>query len=485
MKVSIELKSDTLHCRERQLANPFHASIPAGITAVIGANGAGKSTLGEVVASCRNFRTNSVDLTPTQPEANDARRIVKKLQFDDIHSLSGLSVEYYQQRYEAVSNDDVPTVGEMLGERITSQQWHKASAKLHLGNVADRKINFLSSGELRKLLMVNVLTDDMADLLILDNPYIGLDAAARQLLDEALVSLSADTSIMLLVADPKDIPQSATTIVPMRDMTILEPITGYERIDDVIPGLYMLFDYAVDVELVPDPPVPDVEALESIVRLNDIQLKYGGRVLLDNFSWTIRPGENWGLFGRNGSGKSTLLSLLTADNPRAYAMDITLFDRQRGTGESIWDVKRRVGYISPELSLHFHPAGTVTDIIAQGLNDTTGLYRRVTPAQASLAAIWMRMLHLDHLADRRWNTLSSGEQQLVLLARVFIKQPRLMIFDEPFHGLDYARKRAIRALINYFAARAEARPSVAPCNIILVTHYDDERPECINHFITL
>lgn len=479
MKVSVNLLSDKLYFRGVELNNPAHVTVPAGVTAVVGANGSGKTTLADIIMSGRNFRTNRI-LSPEKEHP-----AVKKITFEDIHSLSGMKVEYYQQRYEATSNDDIPSVREIVGDAIDSPRWMKLAALMRLPDIADRKINYLSSGELRKLLITNTIMADPVDLLILDNPYIGLDAPARATLDTALEALSAETSIMLLVSDPKEIPPFTGCIIPMRRMEIMPAITGFSSISEVTGDLYIYFDYAVNTDAIPQPPVIDSNALSSVVDIRDITVSYGPRQLFSGFSWHIAPGEHWGLAGPNGSGKSTLLSLLTADNPKAYSLDISLFGRRRGSGESIWDIKRRIGYISPELSLHFHPAGTVATIIAQGLNDTNGLYHPITPAQASIAAQWMDILHLSHLADRPWSTLSTGERQLALLARVFIKQPRLMIFDEPFHGLDFARKRAVRALINYFAARSEAIPLIAPCSIIVVSHYDDELPECLSHFKTI
>ncbi len=479
MKVSVKLLSDKLYFRNIEIKNPVHLTIPQGVTAVIGANGSGKSTLADIVMSGRNFRTNLIE----SPEKEHP--VIKKILFEDIHSLSGLKIEYYQQRYESIANDEIPTVGEIIGETIHSPQWLKLATLMDLPDIADRKINYLSSGELRKLLIINAIIDQQVDLLILDNPYIGLDSNARESLNKALEALAQESSIMLLLADPREVPPFTNCIIPMKQLEIMPPVTSFKSTKEVVGELYIYFDYAVNTNDIPQPPMVDNTPLESVVDIRNISIDYGSRKLLSDFSWTITPGQHWGLTGPNGSGKSTLLSFLNADNPKAYALDISLFGRKRGSGESIWDIKRRIGYISPELSLHFHPAGTVATIIAQGLNDTTGLYHSLTPAQTDIANQWMKILHLSHLADRPWSTLSTGERQMALLARVFIKQPRLMIFDEPFHGLDYARKRAIRALINHFAARAVELPLIAPCNIIVVSHYDDEHPECLSHFKTL
>lgn len=479
MQVSIKLNSKRLYIGDRRLDNPDSVTIPVGVTAVIGPNGGGKSTLGEIVKTGWNFRTNSITCPQT------SQPVIAKIQFADIHSLSQMSVEYYQQRYEATANDNVPTVGEVIGPTADLPLFKSLSQMMNLPDVSDRRINHLSSGELRKLLIISNISQHQCDMLILDNPYIGLDTGARASLDKAIKSLSAYCSVMMLVSDPDDIPRYAATVIPVKDMKILPPVDCRDSIESVARAMQIYFDYAVDVSGIPDPPRLDNEPLDTVVSIDDITVAHGDLKIIDRFSWIIRPGEHWGLSGPNGSGKSTLLSLLTADNPKAYALNISLFGRRRGSGESIWDIKRRVAYISPELALHFNPSGNVLTIIAGALNDTSGIYTPITPGQERMARRWMQLLHISDLAPRRWSSLSSGEQQLVLLARVFIKQPRLIILDEPFHALDYARKRAVRAIINFIAARAAARPAVTPANIIVVSHNSNEIPECLTHFMTL
>lgn len=173
-----------------------------------------------------------------------------------------------------------------------------------------------------------------------------------------------------------------------------------------------------------------------------------------------------------------LLSLVYADNPQAYSNDITIFDRRRGSGESIWDIKRRIGYVSPEMHLYFRFEGTVRDVVAQGLRSTTGNYGSISRAASEEAMSWLSLFHLEGLADRRYSTLSTGEQRLVLIARTLIKHPDLLILDEPLHGLDAARKRSVRAVINAIVSRDMP-------TLIYVTHFLPEVPECVTRTKTL
>ena len=474
MDFLIKLKSDHLRYREAKILNPHRVTIPRGVSAIMGPNGAGKTMLGNIIEKGWNFCTNSI-------EGYRERLKIKKIEFADIHSLAGFKVEYYQQRFESMMNDEVPTVAEIFNERINTSRWQELAAQLHLNDIASKHINFLSSGETRKLLIVNMLFD-LPDVLILDNPYIGLDAASRDILNDTIESIASQgVSIILLLCNSVDLPPSINCVIPIRNMSIEAPVMrGDTELELYQESFHHLFDYAINLEELPRQPHREYNAEETdvVLALNNCKVKYGSRTIIENLSWTIRNGECWALFGPNGSGKSTLLSLVHADNPQGYSNDITLFDRRRGSGESIWEIKRRIGYISPEMHLYFNGSGDIKTIVAQGLNDTVGLFCQVKPQQMERAMQWLKMLHIEHLADRRFNSLSAGEQRMVLLARTFIKHPQLLILDEPLHGLDATRKRSIRAIINHMVARDKI-------TLIYVTHYLPEVPECITHTKTL
>ena len=175
---------------------------------------------------------------------------------------------------------------------------------------------------------------------------------------------------------------------------------------------------------------------------------------------------------------STLLSLLCADNPQAYAQDISLFGRRRGTGESIWDIKRRIGYVSPEMHRSYVKDIPAVDIVASGFFDTIGLYRTPDDAQRAVCEQWMDAFGIRPLRDRSFLRLSSGEQRLLLLARAFVKDPDLLILDEPLHGLDCCNKERARAVISEFCRRPGK-------TMIYVTHYERELPDCINRRMEL
>lgn len=433
--------------------------INSGLTALTGPNGAGKTVLARIIEKGWNFRTNNIS-SPTgkKPE-------IRYIEFNDVHSWTGNSVEYYQQRYEAAMNDEVPTVAQIMGEKVLTERFCELAGELRLHDASDKKINFLSSGELRKLIIIDSLLEEPA-LLIIDNPYIGLDAEAKQVFNKCLERLRhKGVSVMLVTADERDLPVAVDKRIHASRMRISTKVFS----DEASPASYEPFGFRHETE---------IESHE-IIEMHQCRVNYGSATVIDRLNWTVKAGERWSLSGPNGSGKSTLLSFVCADNPKSYCTDLSLFGRRRGSGESIWDIKRLIGYVSPEMQLHFHSNGTLEQIIASGLNDTVGLYVKPTEPQLEQARRWLRHFRLTRYAQASYASLSSGQRQLALIARAIIKEPRLLILDEPMHALDADNRRLVDATINEFL---ETRSLSA---FIMVTHCPDELPKAITNHLKL
>jgi molybdate transport system ATP-binding protein len=217
---------------------------------------------------------------------------------------------------------------------------------------------------------------------------------------------------------------------------------------------------------------------QNIIHFNKVSIRYGERTILKDLDWTVRMGEHWSLSGDNGSGKSTLLSLVCADNPQSYACDISLFGHKRGSGESIWDIKKHIGYVSPEMHRSYKQNIPAIQIVASGLKDTIGLYVRPNDAEKEQCRKWLGVFGIGELAERKFMEMSSGEQRLVLLARAFVKEPDLLILDEPLHGLDDVNRRMVKDIVDRYCQN----PAVT---LIYVTHYQEELPRCIDHALFL
>ena len=188
--------------------------------------------------------------------------------------------------------------------------------------------------------------------------------------------------------------------------------------------------------------------------------------------------ENWALLGPNGSGKTTLLSLLCGDNPQVYANDVRLFGIRRGSGESIWEVKNRIGLVSAELQIRYRKRVTALEVVLSGFYDSIGLYRRPDQAKETIALRWMQVIGIETMAQRRYELLSTGEQRLVLIARALVKSPQLLLLDEPAQGLDPVNRQRVLAAVDAVCVQS-------PVSLIFVSHYPDELPDCISHVMTL
>lgn len=460
----VRFESDRLGYGQVELDSSACEGMPAGVTAVVGRNGSGKSTLGNVIAKGRYAYGNRLGF-------RDGISRIKMLTFTDIHSFTGIDVQSFQQRMEATANDYVPTVGEIFGKKLDSQEWKKYSEVFRLNNIEVKKINYLSSGELRKLLIINALCDN-PDLLVLDNPYIGLDAESRKDFDEAMELLKENgVSVIFLLCDPDDVPAYTNAIIEIKDCIIGYPIQGEEEIAEYLTSTKEIPEEK-EILIPANIPAPIYNDCEVVFSIKDGHARYGDKSIFENFNWTVRRGECWALHGRNGSGKSLLLSMICADNPQGYANDITLFDRKRGSGESIWEIKDAIGYVCPEMQLYFKSNDSIREIIVQGMRNTLDRFKKATAEELAVADAWMESLAISHLAERKFSELSSGEQRIVLLARALAKQPELLVLDEPLHGLDREKKGRINMIISKLANKNGA-------SLIYVTHYADEVPECV------
>jgi molybdate transport system ATP-binding protein len=427
------------------------------ITAIYGPNGSGKT---QYVEKMR------------RQMASDSVRYVA---FRDSYGVGTDQAYYLQLRWNQHDIDaETPTAAQLLEKAFLQtgpdtperRQWQQELYRLFgLSPSGDKRggldkyIITLSSGELRKFQLARTLLAQ-PQTLIIDNPFIGLDAETRDQLRDLLPRLSGE-------ADSSHSQAAANSSLFILHSSLKEIFLVVSRRKD-IP------DYVTDViDLTPSTDSPEV------ISFHNVTVRYGERTILRDLDWTVRQGEHWALSGQNGAGKSTLLSLVCADNPQRYACDIRLFGHRQGdAGMSIWDIKRRIGYVSPEMHRSYHRDLPALHVVASGLKDTVGLYVRPTADERQQCLWWMRLFGVDHLANRSFLRMSSGEQRLVLVCRAFVKDPDLLILDEPLHGLDDRGRRLVLSLIEAFCARPEK-------TLIFVSHYREEWPSCIDHELYL
>ena len=461
-----------------RMNEPVNLTIAKGEQiAIVGPNGGGKSRLVDIITGRWPLLMNEVKYGFLKHKSDLVSDHIKYITFRDSYGDSDGNY-YYQQRWNSQDMEITPIVAELLPE--TEDKEHKKTIfKLfEIEPLLNKHIVLLSSGELRKYQLAKTLLTK-PDLLIMDNPFIGLDVKTRNMLQELLNRLIqlTDIQIIIVLSKTDDIPDFITHVIQV-DHLICKPkqsLLEYQQIKEEYPSRILSDD---KVKKIMSLPHHNNFSHEEIVHLNKVSIQYDDRVILKELDWTVMCGEKWALSGDNGAGKSTLLSLVCADNPQSYACDISLFGKKRGSGESIWEIKKHIGYVSPEMHRAYSKNIPAIDIVASGLHDTVGLYKRPRPEELDICMWWMDIFGILSLKDRNFMQLSSGEQRMVLLVRAFVKDPELLILDEPFHGLDMYNRQLVKDIIDVFCQRVNK-------TMIMVTHYQEELPDCITHHIHL
>lgn len=484
MQKIIEIKNGVTRMPEWRMAEPVDFELLDGEhIGIVGPNGGGKSMFVDIIIGRHPLLMNAprYDFSPSGKAL--AADNIKYVTFRDSYGDYD-STYYLQQRWNQQEIDkNTPKVGEQLersfiasgedSEERRERQRHIYEL-FNLNHLMDKYIVLLSSGELRKFQLAKTLLS-APRVLIIDNPFIGLDSETRNQLKELLKIISDESALQIIIILSKtdDIPDFITHVVEVESMRVHQKTTREEYIAHANPVTETVLDKDKENGILNLPYHDSVYNAREVVRMDRVSIRYGKRTILKDLDWTIMNGERWALSGKNGSGKSTLLSLICADNPQSYACDIALFGYARGSGESIWDIKKHIGYVSPEMHRAYRKNLPAIHIVASGLNDTVGLYAKPHADDYQICRWWMDVFGLEGLYDRPFLKLSSGEQRLVLLARAFVKDPELLILDEPLHGLDNRNRRLVKDVINTFCQRRNK-------TMIMVTHYEEEIPSCVD-----
>ncbi|WP_132055922.1 ATP-binding cassette domain-containing protein [Pseudocnuella soli] len=434
--------------------------------AITGPSGCGKTSLLLAMAG-KLFTTGQLTFS-------EGVKVVYVPQQHRFTNLSHTQDFYYQQRFNSFDADDAPTVDAAFPHLFdNSEKLFDLNALFHLEEIRHRPLIQLSNGENKRLQLAHALSQEPT-MLLLDNPFTGLDAATRTTLETTLTLVGNHGIAVVITCPPQRIPSFITHVLNINtpDSTEVYDAATFTKTQQHQQEIMLP---AAPQALLAAPAWPE---FEFAVNMQDVHVQYGEKLVLNAISWQVRRGERWLLAGANGAGKSTLLSLITGDNPQAYANEIYLFDKKRGSGESIWDIKKNIGYVSPELHLYFDSSASVYDTIASGLFDTIGLFRRLTKEQEQKVQLWLEFLSLDKVKHRLLHQLPLGLQRLVLLARALIKHPPLLVLDEPLQGLDAAQ-------IIFFNRVVDALCTAGNQTLIYVSHYADELPQSIEHHLNL
>lgn len=440
-----------------------------------GASGSGKTALLKAIAG---IEKTTDEIVVSFNKQNDAKPVCQYIaQWYQFKNVEGVANFYYQQRYNVQQVKDTLTVSAELAHYAKENNLNLAKAEpileaLGFASIKNAQLIELSSGEHKKLQLVKALWLK-PQLLLLDQPYTGLDIKSRQnlnnLLDEATneSAKSVGGTQIILVSNETELPACINRFGEIVDGQLTEHYTFCTR------NTIEVEEKSIPKFLHQAPP----SSSEVLVKMTDVNIHYGEKQVLKNINWEIKAGEKWLLQGHNGSGKSTLLSLVNGDHPQAYANEIYLFGNKRGSGESIWDIKQHIGLISPELHWYFDFNATVWQSIASGFFDSIGLYKEIG---------WHKRTQVDELIEYFGLTahkndllsqLSLGKQRLVLLARTVIKNPELLVLDEPCQGLDAHQTLQFNTLIDGLCTTNRT--------LIYVSHNDDQLPKNLTHHLLL
>lgn len=379
-------------------------------------------------------------------------------------------------------------------------------------SVLGRGLKYLSTGEIRRVLLCRALLS-RCRLLILSEPFAGLDVQSRSILrsffSQKMLSREGP-AIILAMERLYEIPDGITHVLEFGGgrMTFRGSLADYRealdsrRIQDGSEerqqaqfqrndcAFWELRRQHQDWSASPAAPssagdCPDVAPAnpcepQILVDMKDVRVAWGDKVVLNRLSWQVRTGEHWLIRGPNGSGKTTLLELITGDNMQVFCNDVSIFGRRRGTGETIWELKEKMGIVSYRLHLEYRMVGgtDIEAVLLSGFHDSIGLYQQRSQVEQMAARRWLEIGGFGGRGGEAFGSLSYGEQRAILILRAAVKCPPLLILDEPCHGLDEEQRSLILHLLETIAATGTT-------TLLHVTHDPTEVLSCERQVLEL
>jgi len=465
--------------------------------AIVGPNGSGKSLLGDGLRGRLPLVHGELLYHFRPPGGMTAEQCIGHLSFEErranVHDTvvqsrwnsadqeSGISVEEFLEFERVMEINPFEVNASPAGRDAFERRKRKALRLLHAERFLERRLLTLSNGEMQRVQWVRELCRPLR-LLILDEPFTGLDAENRKYFRSVMGRLMRSSlRLLIITARPEDLPSGVTHVLAVNACRIVaaerrrhfktrsgRPRETLSRSGTALAGLRPSQSLLSSAATGPG---------KELVRMRNVSVAYGQTTILRGINWTVREGESWALVGPNGSGKTTLLSLILGDNPQAYRNEVLVFGKRRGSGESIWQIKQQIGWVSPELQVHFEPAITCIEAVESGFRDSIGLFEPPTKRQRRAAREWLARFDLLEMAGEPLFVLSAGWQRMVLLARALVKRPKLLVLDEPCQGLDEKHRELFVRTVDKLLRDGETG--------IYVTHRSEEIPPSINRVLKL
>ncbi|MCP4295307.1 MAG: ATP-binding cassette domain-containing protein [Proteobacteria bacterium] len=442
--------------------------------AFVGPNGSGKSVFTDILTGRKALYTGSIQYIRGFVPADDISIVSFDLQKELFDKDNWNDNSDF---LESAFDKGTVVTDAILRGRPSSSDFERIIDNLRIRHILQQGIRFLSTGETRKVLIARALMDQ-PKLLVLDNPFEGLDKKVRKEV-EASVNDLYEMNLPIIFNSRRigELPSAITHIMHFENSEV--SMVGEKPM--VLAELVKERDKQSDLNLPHHLPGSDSEASQDysdvstpLVRLERVTVKYGEKIVLNEVGWKVNPKDHWCISGPNGAGKSTLLDMICGQNSKAYGKEVYLFGKKRGTGETVWDIKAQFGIVSSALQLSYVKGFTAFRVIESGFFDTIGVYDRCSPAQNRIADQWLEILGLTIKRNFPFSKLSFGEQKLILLARAMVKNPRILILDEPCLGLDDTNLTLILKMIDFVAETSNT-------TILYVSHDPSVTPRCITH----
>jgi len=459
----IELNEVAVSLQDHPLFHSLTLSFESGVSYLLkGENGAGKTILLKLLAGKTQPGKGSIhydfidDHLDWEQKFELRKKYIHFIPTHALHELVSAPDLFYQQRYYTIESSPIPTVRDYFGERMKNLSGLQLPESFQLTHLLDLELIRLSNGQVKKVIILKQLLDTIPRILLLDYPFEGLDVKSRSELSNFLDHLAEVHRIQLIIADNEHphLPNAISKHVVIGDDST--------AITDRVSTTSLLANH------VESNPVKSSAESDPVVEMQSVKIQYGSKVILENLSWKIHRGERWALTGPNGSGKTTLFSLIYADHPMAYSEKIFLFGKRRGSGESIWDIKKRISYLGPE-QLHFLDDATEQLTVRAFLEK-----ERMTAHQLPHLITYFQM---ERLLARKLRQLSNGQLQLVLLISLFLSQKELLLLDEPFQFLDPVQKTRVNEYLHSHLDESTT--------LVLITHYEDDVAHWTHHRLIL
>lgn len=346
---------------------------------------------------------------------------------------------------------------------------------LDLTHLADSGFRVLSTGETRRVMLARALATQ-PELIVLDNPFSGLDVEHRAALARYLTALAKTTQMIVTFNREEDFPDWIEKIAlfnhgklesimdkqSWQSHPIISQIKAQsQQQSEQMLALIQRYQHAQHFA-------------DPLFEIRQGQVVYSDKTVFTGLNWRIDNGQHWQVKGPNGCGKSTLLGMIFGDHPQCYSNDIDIFGNKRGSGESIWEIKKHIGMVSSALHLQYRVSCRAIEVILSGFYDSIGLYQQPSKKQIQIAQEWLAILHMSDYAKRPFKSLEYGQQRLLLIARAIVKQPALLIVDEPYQGLDYLGRRLVKNTLELVARENLSQ-------LLYVSHYDNDKITAIKN----